>query len=136
MSKIQIPSKIRAENFQEEDRAVASGIGAIYNSFVDQLYFLLNGNLDFDNMKRQLVTVTVVMDATGKVTNSPSVGFKLNGRLQGINCIKAQCINNPQQYPTSTPFVSFSLNGESFVITNITGLQANSQYVLTLELIG
>lgn len=135
MAKINIPSKIRAENFKEEDRAVASGIGAIYNQFVDQLYFLLNGNLDDDNMKAQTVSVSVVIDSAGKVANSPTVGFNL-GRIQGTMCIKAQCTSNPALFPTSTPFVSYSLDGNSFVITNISGLQANTQWVLTLRLIG
>ena len=135
MSKIQIPSKIRAENFQEDDRAVASGIGSIYNQFVDQLYFLLNGNLDDDNLKQQNVSVSVTIDTAGKVVNTPSVGFRL-GRLNGVMCIKAQCINNPALFPTSTPFVSYSLDGDSFVITNISGLQANTQWNLTLRLFG
>lgn len=136
MSKIEIPSKIRAENFKEEDRPVVSGIGAIYNQFVDQIYFLLNGNIDFENLNRQLVTVSIAMDSTNKVINSPSVKFDLRSKIQGVSCVKAQCLNNPLLYPSSTPFISFNINGSSIVITNITGLQANSQWNLTLELIG
>jgi len=136
MAKIEIPSKIRAENFKEDERGVASGIGAIYNQFVDQIYFLVNGGLDFENLNRQLVTVIVTMDSTGKVVNSPAVRYSLRSRVQGVNCVKAVCLSSNTLTPLSQPFITFGLNLNTLIITNITGLQADTQYELTLELIG
>jgi hypothetical protein len=135
MAKIEIPSKIRAENFKEDERGVASGIGAIYNQFVDQIYFLVNGGIDFENLNRQLVNVIVTLDNNGNVVNSPVVRYNLRGKVRGTNCINAVCLSDNTLFPTGRPNISFNLNLNTLIITNITGLQANSQYELTLELI-
>jgi hypothetical protein len=136
MSKLEIPSKIRAENFKEEDRDVASKIGAIYNLFADELYSLLNKGLGYDNLNRQIVTINVVIDASSKIVNPPAVKLNLIGGVKGIVCIGAICTSNNLLYPTSTPFISGTVNNNTLIIQNVTGLQANSQYSLTLELIG
>ncbi len=137
MPKIEIPSKIRVENFSEEDRSTASGIAAVYNQFVDQLYFLLNGALDDANINVQNVTFNVVTDGTGKIVNNPTVKFSLRNRtISGATCIKALCLNNIQQYPLSWPGMTYDVNNDTIIIKNITGLQANSQYSLTFRLFG
>lgn len=136
MAKIKIPSKIRAENFAEEDREVASGIGAIYNQFVDQIYFLVNGGIDFENLNRQLVDVTVTLDGTGKIVNNPQIRYSLRSKPRGLNVVNAVCLSNNIQVPVSHPFITWTLGTNTILITNITGLQTNSQYQLTVELIG
>lgn len=136
MSKIEIPSKIRAENFDEKDRDVASKIGAVVNPFADQMYFVLQKGIDFENLNRQVVNITVTINSLGKVVNPPVIKTSLRSKVQLVYCGNAVCLNNNQQYPTSMPFVSFEINNNSLIIKNITGLQANSQYALTLELVG
>lgn len=136
MGRIEIPSKIRAENFDKEDVDVASKIGSVYNQFVDQLYNLLQKNIDFDNLNRQIVVTTVTLNALGKVVNPPTIKYTLNSKVQAVYCGNAICLNNNLQYPISTPFVSWQLNNNTLIITNVSGLQANSQYSLTLELVG
>lgn len=137
MAKIEIPSKIRAENFGEENRAVASGIGAVYNQFVDQLYFLLQGNIDFENLNRQLADVTVTINGAGKIINPPAIRPTLRSKTRAIYCGKAICLTDNQTFPLTAPFVSFEIaNNNTLLITNVTGLQPNTQYLLTLELVG
>lgn len=136
MSKIEIPSKIRAENFGKDDVEVASKIGAIYNQFVDQIYFLLQKNIDFENLNRQIVTVTVTLNSLGKIVNPPTIKYSLNTKVQAVYCGNAVCLTNNLLFPTSAPFVSWQLNNNTLIITNVSGLQANSQYSLTLELVG
>lgn len=136
MAKIEIPSKIRAENFSEENRAVASGIGAVYNQFVDQLYFLINGGIDSQNLNRQYVDVNVTINASGQVVNPPAIRLTMRSKPVMIHCGRAVCLSNNQTFPTGTPFVSFAINNNTLIITNITNLQANTQYNLTLELVG
>jgi hypothetical protein len=53
-----------------------------------------------------------------------------------MSVVSASNQTNPGIYPTAAPFVSFTYSGDIVTILNITGLQANSQYSLTLELIG
>lgn len=138
MSKIEIPKKIRAEDFPSDDRELASRIGAVYNSFVDNLYFLLQKNIDFDNLNRELITITLTIDSSGKITNPPTVKHSLRtGAPRGVSCVGAVCLTNNLMYPITAPFVTITpLTTNTFTFANVTGLQANTQYSLVLELIG
>ena len=136
MGKIELPKKIRTEDFKSEDSDLIGKIGFVYNSFVDQVFQILDGNLDYDNFKRQIVTLEVTADSSGKIINPPSIKYSLNSKLKGINVLNAINLVNTNTYPTSHPFVSWSLNGSLVMVLNISGLQASSQYRLTVELIG
>ena len=136
MGKIELPKKIRTEDFKSEDSDLIGKIGFVYNSFVDQVFQILDGNLDYDNLKRQIVTLEVTADSSGKIINPPSIKYNLNSKLKGINVLNAINLVNTNTYPTSHPFVSWSLNGSLVMVLNISGLQASSQYRLTVELIG
>jgi len=135
MARIEIPSKIRAENFKDEDREVVKGIASIYNQFVDQIYGLLQKKVDFDNLNRELVTVTVTIDASGKIANPPAIKYTIS-KPRGIVCVGATCLTSNALTPTSTPFVTPQIGTGIISILSVTGLQPNSQYSLVLELIG
>lgn len=134
--KIEIPIKIRAEDFKEDDRAVASGIGGIYNSFVDNLYFMLQKRVDFENLNQDKVSVTVTIGPSGSVVNPPAVKHKCS-KPTGAICIAATCLTNNQTFPTGTPFITLGYPNSSTVsILNATNLQPNTQYNLVIILIG
>ena len=136
MSKLKIPSKFRLEDFRDEDQPVATLLANTYNPFVDDLYRALNGNLNTDNMLRQIATVQVKMDGSGKVINSPKIRLTINSKVVGTNVISAVNDDKSTTYPTSQPFISYSINDKILTIDNISGLQANSTYNLTIEIIG
>lgn len=138
MAKIQAPKRIRAEDFAEDERSLIGKLAFIVNSFMDDVYNALNSNLDFNNLNRQLVSLDIRMGsgATPAVLNSPQIRHTLRGRPVGINCIKAQNLNNTLVYPLATPFVNFTFNENIITLLAITGLQADSEYRLTLEIIG
>lgn len=138
MAKIQAPKRIRAEDFAEDERSLVSKLGFVVNSFMDDVYNALNSNLDFNNLNRQLVTLDVRMGPglTPAVLNSPQIKHTLRGRPIGISCIKAQNLVSPLVFPLSTPFVSFTFNENIITLLAIAGLQADSEYRLTLEIIG
>jgi hypothetical protein len=136
MSIIQIPKKIRAEDFKDEDRDMASKIGAIYNEWVDNLYFLLQKKLDFNNLNRQVVDIVVTLDGSGNVSNPPTVRLSLTSKPKLVYCGNAVCLTNNLSSPTGQPFVTWALNNNTLVIQKVTNLQANSQYQLSLEIIG
>lgn len=76
------------------------------------------------------------MDALGIIQNPPSIKSTLNSKVVGVICMNAENLLDPTAYPLNTPFISFSLKNNLINILNISGLQANSQYRLTLLLIG
>lgn len=136
MGKMQIPQKLRTEDFSSDEQDLIGKIANVLNQPLEEIYNILNGNIDFTNLSRQLSTVDVVMNSVGKIDNPPQVKITLKSRVNGINVISAVNLLNPGAYPTSTPFVSYNINGNILTILNITGLQASSQYRLTLEIIG
>lgn len=135
MGKIQIPAKLRVEDFDSEDKELIEKIGGIYNSFIDDIYRLVDGGLDSYNINRQIGDVDVKIDSSGKVMGTPQIKITVNGRIRGINVINAVNQVNSGIYPLSAPYVSFSATSTTLTITNISGLQPNSQYRLTLEMI-
>lgn len=135
MGKIQIPKKIRFEDFDANYKDIIEKIGFAFNPFSDEVYQLLSGNIDTSNLNRQIVNVSVQTDATGALINPPQVKLTVNGKVQGLNVINAVNQINSSTYPVSAPFVSFSTNAKTLSISNVTGLQPSSQYLLTLEII-
>lgn len=135
MSKMQIPKKIRFEDFDADYKDIIEKIGFAFNPFSDEVYQLLNGNLDSTNLNRQILDIVVQTDASSGLINPPQVKTTVNGKVRGLNVIAAVNQINSGTYPTSAPFVSFTTSGTTLTILNVTGLQPSSQYKLTLELI-
>lgn len=133
--KLQIPKKIRAEDFAEDQRETIQKLGFTFNSFADEVYQALNKRLDYDNLSRELVTVTIQIDTTGKLINPPQIKTSLLSKIRGIQTINAINLRNSTIYPTGYPFVSWTINGQIITVLNVTGLQNNSEYQLTLEVI-
>lgn len=133
--KIQIPKKLRTEDFDSDSQDMVSKIGFIYNSFVDEVYQALNGRLDTDNLARKLVTINVIIDKNGNVVNPPQIKLDLPVRVSGVNVIRAVNLINPAISPTSAPFVGFSATSTQLTINYVLGLPLNSQFQLTLEIL-
>lgn len=135
MSKIQIPPKIRTEDFPPEMADTISKLGGIYNNFVDQVTQVLNGGIDYSNLKRQVISLDVTINAAGVLVNPPNIKYTLTGKVQGINVLSATNLVNSGIYPIAQPFVSFTVNGQFIVVLNVAGLQNSSQYRLVVEII-
>lgn len=128
--------RIVPENFPEEFQAVADIIGASLNQFQQEVIQVLDHGVDYDNLRRELITVDVRIDGSGMVINRPSIRSTLTSKIRGAIVINSVNLDNPSIYPLQTPFISFTLRGNIIDILNVTGLQNNSQYRLTVELIG
>lgn len=137
MAKVQLPKRIRIEDFKSEEKELITKLSDMVTPFMDDVYQALDGRLDFDNLNRQIVDLEVLIDSFGKVVNNPQIKttFKTQ-RVRGVNVINAVNLGNSSVYPTSLPMINFTINGAIMTILNITGLQADSRYKLTLELIG
>lgn len=132
--KVQIPSRIRAEDFKPEEQEMIGKLSGTISNFLDEVYRALNKGIDFENLNRQVVDLDVTIDSSGRLVNSSPIKNLTSGRLKGLHVINAINLNNPGVYPTTAPFVSWSITNNLINILNVTGLQINSQYRLTLEL--
>lgn len=135
MSKLQIPKKIRIEDFEATYKELVEKIAYAFNPFADEVYQLLNGGLTSASINRQLTDIIVKTNASSLLIAQPQIKLNIVGKVRGINVISANNQVNPSIYPVSAPFVSFTLNANILTILNVSGLQANSEYRLVLELV-
>lgn len=106
------------------------------NSFMEQTRTALQGNLDFTNINQQIISLTVTVDATGIPTQKTQYRSTLKSKVAGNICIAAFNVTNPTHFPTTAPFISFNINENIITILNITGLQANEKYQLSILSVG
>ena len=138
MGRIPDIKRLRKEDFDKEDQAIIEKIAYSLNTFMDQVIFLFNKNIDFQNLNQIIIDYTISTDSSGNLINPPNiVTNNLNSKPQGIICISATNLINSTVYPISQPFISFTLiNNTTIDVLNITGLQNSSQYSLKLLIIG
>lgn len=119
--------------FSDEQRQVIQKVAEVFNFHVEQIINVVNGNLDFTNLKSNITYVNVTVDANG--TPIQQTDFTSTGGAIGCQVIAAQNRDSTTTYPTSTPFVTFSPVGNGvYRVRNVTGIQAGQRYRLTLKL--
>lgn len=134
----QIPQKkfLDISEISEENRPDFEKLAIIYNRFNEETVEALTGQLDFNNINQSLRTITVRVDANGTPITGDTFQNTLSAKtVQGIVCIRAQNIASPNEYATTTPLVSYTQASNIVTIRNITGLSANTEYLLTLLVI-
>jgi hypothetical protein len=128
MALIDTPKRIKVDDFPKEMRPAMERLGNVYNFFAEQVTNVINGNIDFENMNRSLVTISVTVGSNGVPLNTTR--FTADTGIIGINVI------NSSANVTSTPFIRFTPDGTGvYTINQVTGLVANTEYSLTVELI-
>lgn len=143
MGKIEAPKRIRAEDYPSEDRNLISRLSPTLNNFNEQVFNLINGNLDIgENLSQNIVDVTVKRDSNvatpaSSLTTQIQVKTNLKRKVRGVQCINAVRLDSgTPNTPVSQPFITFTINTIDLItIQKVTGLQADSQYNLTLLLI-
>ena len=135
----QVPNikRIRREDFDSEYQELIDKLAYSLNTFMDDTINLLDGNIDFQNLTQTIKTINVKIGATAGIPeNDFKINTELGRKIEGIVCIKATRIDNPSVVPDSAPFVTFTILSTDIIkVTNISGLQANSEYQLKLLLI-
>lgn len=127
-------TKLDVSNFPEDSQDAMTVLAEIYNPLIDSLDTILNGNIDFENLKQTKFQIDVVVDSSG----SPLIGNKVNlgnakSQPSGFQVIRAQNLTNTTTYPTTQPYISYTPVGNGIItFNNISGLQANNKYRLTV----
>ena len=127
--------RIRTEDYPEESRETIAALAPILNAFMEQVVNILDGNVDYDNLRKDLVSVDVTT-LNGVPTELTRVKFKVNGKVAGTDVIKAIDLSNTSQFPTAQPFITFVTTGDLMTISHISGLPDNIKFRLTVEVKG
>lgn len=136
MPKLQNPQRIIVEDFAKEDQELVERLSTVINNHMENVFNILNSNVDFANLKQEKVTIKVAVDANGtptKTTQFSSVLFS-----NAIDCIVVYARNktNPTTYPTSMPLVSFNPQGGGiYKVLNVAGLPVGDTFEIHLVLI-
>lgn len=156
MSSLGTYKKIITNDYPEEYKELMDKLGYSINTSMELLFLTLAQRVSLaDNVLCDIKTLEVKVDATGKPT-SPLVFSVSNpniSSIRGMHVIQAVNKTNGTGYPTSCPFISYSITQPSsqvqsltatnntqnkFTITanNISGLIPNNIYNLTVVIYG
>lgn len=133
MAKLDNVRRILPQEFPEEDQETVTKLANVINYFMTQTFDVINGRLDYENINKQVVTFDVVVDSKGNPVQSLNFTAE-SGAIGGV-VLNARNLTNTSVYPTSQPFVSFNAiqQNKLYKVNNISGLQANNRYRITLE---
>ena len=99
------------------------------NPFFDEVEKALRKGLTVDeNLPFEYNSFDISVDTNGTPKNSVSIPTSLSG-VKGIMVISATATGN---YPTATPFISYTISGTTIKINNVKGLPANITFNLTV----
>lgn len=131
--KIQAPKRLLTSDFKDDDKEVASKIGGLINTFLEEVYNLTSKNITIgDNLDQVVKIITVSVNAAGVPTTNISFQNPLKNRVQGFQVLRA--IGN--SYPTSQPFISYSEKNNVIYVEHISGIPANTEFQLVILMIG
>jgi len=127
--------RIIPEDFAKEDQAAANTIAASYNDFADEIFQIINGSLDFENLARSKAVVDIMFDANGTPVGQVNVSTKLTS-VAIINIGKVQNLTNSAARLTSAPYLDWTLQGQGLIkILYGRGFTAGVKYRITLEIV-
>jgi len=114
---------------------VVEAVAGSYNEFADELYQVINGQLDFENLARAKVSIDISFDSTGKPVGNVNILTKLSF-VSMLYIGKIQNITNAAERITQVPYLDWSYQGNGVVKINYgIGFTPGRKYKLTLELI-
>jgi len=136
--------RIKTNDFPKEQKQLADMLGGILNPFIDKLVIGFNKNFTVDdNLPFEFKSIDLIVDLNGYPSVFASTGVVKNQTLtlqteltdfKGFICLNVTDLSNTgiPSYPTTTPFVIFSVTGKNITINKIIGLTALKSYRLML----
>jgi len=131
---MRLPSfkRLVSTDFKKDFKDLIDQLALSLNNGIDLLYTALANNLTLrDNFKATIKDILVTVDSKGNPTSGASFKLTTNtAKVEGILVLSALNQVNSAVYPTSGVFISGGQSGNTFIINNITGLQAGESYSL------
>jgi hypothetical protein len=133
MSKLSTYKRLTTTDFEEDQQKLIEQLSFPVNDGFSELYFAMNGRVDLrNNLFCTVRDIDITVDSAGSPVNSTSFSLDKDGKILGCQVLYASNQTNAAVYPTSQPFVSFTQNGKTVTINNISGLQASTRYVIRI----
>lgn len=134
MGRLDNTRRIVKEDYDNKYDDLIDKLAFVLNSFMEQTVNEVNGNLDQTNLKSDIITITMTVDANGLPIGNNLIKSTVI-RPTGTTVINSINVTNGNVYPTSQPYITFSTNSNSKImkVLNISGLQASNKYQLTIK---
>jgi glyceraldehyde-3-phosphate dehydrogenase/erythrose-4-phosphate dehydrogenase len=125
--------KINIQDFSSDNQKDISKLARSLNPFFDDVQKKLTKGLTVDeNLPFEYVQFDVIVDAAGNPVSSTKVNYSLTANLKGALVINADAANS---FPTSTPYVSYSINANILTINKVFGIPNNVKFKITMLLL-
>ena len=128
---MKIPSfrRLYSSDYNATYKQLLDTLSGTINTGIETLYSALNNNLTLsDNLACTVGNVTVTVDSTGTPVSTTSVKLSNTLTIQGVVPLQVVDNTNSSNYPAGGVTISYSVNGQSINITNITGLIVGHSY--------
>lgn len=135
MAKIPDLRRITIEEFAPEQRETVEKLSIILNHFMEETIAALDNNLDIANLNRDIKDFNVIVDSNGIPKSETLIKTKIKTSIKGLNIIKVSNLSD-SSFLVGAPFIEWVVKNSLLKVTHITGLTANKQYNLQIELIG
>lgn len=126
--------RLNKTDFGADDAEFVENLSTPINASMDELYNALDNRLDFvDNINATIVSFNISVDSSGNP--QPAVQFKLKDSqtvFQGSLVLNVVGTKDKSLKPVSGLYIDAIQNGQSVIIKNIKGLQANNLYTVTV----
>ena len=133
MARLSNVRRIIVEDFPKENQEMISKIGNVLNFFMEEVINMSNGNVDYENLNKNLITVELSVNANGVPVNSPEIQTGITNPI-ALKVIRSRNLTSPTTFTNSEPVIHYTENGTSVVgINKITGLIPNNTYSLVIE---
>ncbi len=124
---------LNSQDYPSQYQSLITTLAQNLNNQIQVLYNAFNNGLTFtNNMESTIKTFAVTVDATGAPISSVSITKDQTDTILGLIVVKAVNSTSSSTYPSGGVFVSYTETSTSIIINNITGLQANQQYNVTI----
>jgi hypothetical protein len=124
---------INSQDYPSQYQSLISTLAQNLNNQIQVLYNAFNNGLTFtNNMESTIKTFAVTVNATGTPSSSISITKDQTDTILGLIVVKAVNSTSSTVYPSGGVFVSYTETSTAIIITNVTGLQANQQYNVTI----
>ncbi len=125
--------RINTQDFKSEDQETVAKLAEILNFFMEDAVNALNGQINYDNLAKNLISITLSVDENGVPRETTSIETGITNPTY-LEVKRVRNLTNSVVYPTGTPLISYTETGTTRVtINNITNLLPNTTYNLVIE---
>lgn len=127
--KLQSFRRLFSSDYNAQYKDLLDSLSGTINSGIEALYNALNNNLTLaDNLACTVGTITVSVDAKGVPTNTITLKLANTLTVQGVLALSVVDNTNSASFPLGGVTISYTINGQTINITNITGLIVGHSY--------